>query len=96
MNTRSSVEFLCNSVCSEIGDLMGQTLTACDSILATHRAFLLGSWLADAHQWAASSAELPLYELNARMQLTLWAPDYVSVFLDVCFLFCRQNAIVCC
>ena len=58
---------------------MGEMLTDCDSILGTHSAFLLGKWLADAHRWAASRDELPMYEFNARMQLTLWTPDYVSV-----------------
>ena len=55
---------------------MSEVLTDCDSILGTHSAFLLGKWLADAHRWAASRNELPLYEFNARMQLTIWGPDY--------------------
>ena len=55
---------------------MGEVLMDCDAILGTHSAFLLGTWLADARRWAAARDELPLYEFNARMQLTLWAPDY--------------------
>ncbi len=43
-----------------------------DRLLASRREFLLGKWIADARSWAASPAEKPYYEKNARNILTTW------------------------
>eukprot|EP01116_Phalansterium_solitarium_P014190 TRINITY_DN31746_c0_g1_i1.p1 TRINITY_DN31746_c0_g1~~TRINITY_DN31746_c0_g1_i1.p1 ORF type:complete len:576 (-),score=130.27 TRINITY_DN31746_c0_g1_i1:32-1759(-) len=45
-----------------------------DAMLATSPYTLLGSWIADAKQWATNDAEAALYEFNARNQVTLWGP----------------------
>ena len=57
-------------------------LNATDRILATHEAFLLGTWLEDA-KLAAPAGLSALFEWNARRQLTIWPPDNVSVCLWV-------------
>ncbi|XP_076164710.1 N-acetyl-alpha-glucosaminidase isoform X2 [Ptiloglossa arizonensis] len=54
-----------------------------ESILASGKAFLLGSWLEGAKNLATNDAEKRLYEYNARNQITLWGPrgeirDYAS------------------
>lgn len=46
-----------------------------DRLLATHEAFLLGTWLEDAKLWANDTGEEQLYNFNARNQLTLWGPS---------------------
>ncbi|KZC08048.1 Alpha-N-acetylglucosaminidase [Dufourea novaeangliae] len=45
-----------------------------ESILASGKNFLLGTWLRDAKNLAVNNAEKLLYEYNARNQITLWGP----------------------
>ena len=45
-----------------------------DELLATHKAYLLGDWIATARSWGTTEAESDLYEFNARNQVTLWGP----------------------
>ncbi|XP_043250287.1 alpha-N-acetylglucosaminidase isoform X1 [Colletes gigas] len=45
-----------------------------ESILASGRAFLLGTWLEEAKNITTNKAEKQLYEYNARNQITLWGP----------------------
>lgn len=47
-----------------------------DTLLATRREFLLGSWLEDAKHWATSEAERRQYERNARLLITVWGPAH--------------------
>lgn len=45
-----------------------------ERLLATHRAFLLGPWLAEAREWGADDAERAKLEYDARSILTTWGP----------------------
>jgi len=45
-----------------------------ERLLASHRAFLLGPWLAQARAWAADEAERAQLEYDARSILTTWGP----------------------
>lgn len=54
-----------------------------ESILASGKDFLLGTWLRDAKALATDVVEARKYEYNARNQITLWGPrgeitDYAS------------------
>ncbi|KAL7739059.1 hypothetical protein ACLKA6_011395 [Drosophila palustris] len=60
-----------------------QMLDDMERILASSVHFLLGNWLEDAKQLAPSLDQRPIYEFNARNQLTAWGPngqilDYAS------------------
>lgn len=46
-----------------------------DNILATHRDFMLGSWLKKARDYGISTEEKNLCEQNARTQITYWGAD---------------------
>ncbi|XP_013404322.1 alpha-N-acetylglucosaminidase isoform X3 [Lingula anatina] len=52
-----------------------ELLTDMDTLLSSDQHFLLGAWIADAHNMAESEAERKLYEYNARNQVTLWGPN---------------------
>ncbi|XP_030384086.1 alpha-N-acetylglucosaminidase [Scaptodrosophila lebanonensis] len=57
--------------------IAGQMLELLDDlerVLASGRHFLLGTWLEAAKRMATSAKEQPLYEFNARNQLTAWGP----------------------
>lgn len=43
-----------------------------DTLLATHKDFLLGPWLESAKRWGKTQEESDLYEWNARNLVTLW------------------------
>ena len=43
-----------------------------DDLLATHKDFLLGTWLESAKNWEIDKEEKGLYEKNARNLITLW------------------------
>jgi len=45
-----------------------------DTLVATRREFLLGTWTASARRWANNAEEAARYEWNARNQITLWGP----------------------
>ena len=49
-----------------------QALLAQDRLLGTRREFMLGSWLRQAAQAAPAEEDRPLFERNARRQLTTW------------------------
>ncbi|KAH8400476.1 hypothetical protein KR222_001085 [Zaprionus bogoriensis] len=46
-----------------------------EHILASGANFLLGTWLDDAKRMAPSRELRPIYEFNARNQITAWGPD---------------------
>lgn len=46
-----------------------------ESILSTHKDYLLGQWLEDAKSLASTSEEQNQFEFNARNQITLWGPS---------------------
>ena len=58
--------------------LMNETLLDLDELLATHRGFLTGAWVADALALGAranaSSDDLRLLEWNAKSQISVWHP----------------------
>jgi alpha-N-acetylglucosaminidase len=53
-----------------------------DTLLATRREFLLGSWLESAKGWGTTDAEKKLYEKNARWQITVWGPQFPQTALE--------------
>jgi len=57
---------------------LNATLRDLDALLATHRGFLLGAWVADALALGASAgasqADLDLLEWNAKSQVSVWHP----------------------
>ncbi|NXU20869.1 ANAG acetylglucosaminidase, partial [Pardalotus punctatus] len=57
------------------GVLVYDLLPELDSLLSSHRLFLLGRWLENARAMATSDQEAEQYELNARNQVTLWGPS---------------------
>lgn len=46
-----------------------------ESILASSKHFLLGSWIKDARALGKSQKEKENYEYNAKNQITLWGPN---------------------
>jgi len=46
-----------------------------DTLLATRREFLLGTWLNEANRMGRTEAEQALCEKNARTQISYWGPD---------------------
>lgn len=56
-------------------------------VLASDRRFLLGRWISDALQFAKSEDEIQFYNLNAKLQVSVWGThqtlglfDYASKF----------------
>jgi len=49
-----------------------------DQLLATHRSFLVGTWLASVRPWAASPEERARLEYDARSLLTTWGDRKAS------------------
>jgi alpha-N-acetylglucosaminidase len=49
-----------------------------DRLLASNRAFLLGSWLARVPPWASSGEELARLDFDARSILTVWGDRHAS------------------
>ncbi len=49
-----------------------------DQLLATHRAFLVGTWLAQLDGWASSAAERARLDYDARSLLTTWGDRKAS------------------
>lgn len=43
-----------------------------DKLLATHKDFMLGPWVADARKWGTTEKEKAVYEFNAKDLITLW------------------------
>ena len=56
-------------------------------VLASDSRFLLGKWIGDALQFATSEEEIQFYNLNAKLQVSVWGThttlglfDYASKF----------------
>lgn len=49
-----------------------------EQLMATNSNFLLGSWLKQAKYFGQTPYEKQLSEKNARLQITIWGPDYNS------------------
>lgn len=81
---RSSYELRNGTALRSMAALADAMLTDLDSLLAADNHFLLGIWLQEAKQSAASDPDQSwLFEYNARNQVTLWGPggnilDYAS------------------
>ncbi len=44
-------------------------------LLSTHKDFMLGTWINQAHKMASNESEKKILEWNARTQITYWGPD---------------------
>ena len=78
--------------CARAGNLYVELMLDLDTLVGTDQAFLLGSWLKMARQFAGDGAEdctpanagplvtncAEFYEWNARIQLTTWAGGYAG------------------
>lgn len=53
-----------------------------DQLLGTRKEFMLGPWLEQAKRWGHSEEEKKLYEYNARVLITIWAPDAQDALHD--------------
>jgi alpha-N-acetylglucosaminidase len=53
-----------------------------EMVLASDRRFLLGNWIGDALQFAQTEEEIHLYNLNAKLQVTIWGNMYTYVVFD--------------
>ncbi len=56
------------------GFLLG-LLADLDTVNGADANYLLGTWLADAAQWAFNASQLSNRLFNAKNQITLWGPD---------------------
>lgn len=63
---------------------MIEILNDTDLLLSSDSHFLLGNWIEDAKSKAKNEQELDNYELNARLQITLWGKNYSQ---SVCYSF---------
>ncbi|WEK35367.1 MAG: alpha-N-acetylglucosaminidase [Candidatus Pseudobacter hemicellulosilyticus] len=55
-----------------------------DTLLATHKDFLLGTWVADARAWGTNDEEKNLYEQNAKNLVTLWGDKNCPLYEYSC------------
>jgi len=55
-----------------------QLMIDMDELTATNVNFLLGPWLESSKTWGMNEQERELMELNARLQITSWAPPELS------------------
>ena len=56
-------------------DIFMDLLVDLDTILATQKSFLLGTWLEKARKATINDTEAALFQFNACNQVTLWGPD---------------------
>lgn len=66
-----------------VGAALLLVINATDELLAADVNYLVGTWLADAEQWASNDNETANLRSNAKNQITLWGPngeitDYAS------------------
>ncbi|XP_025111113.1 alpha-N-acetylglucosaminidase-like isoform X2 [Pomacea canaliculata] len=59
----------------DAGKLLSELLLDIDTLLASDKRFLLGTWLAQANAWGTDANEQALLRYNALNQITLWGPD---------------------
>ncbi|UJR13358.1 hypothetical protein I4U23_000375 [Adineta vaga] len=59
-------------------DILGDT----ELILASDRRFLLGNWVRDALQFADSEEDIHFYNLNAKLQVSIWGNNYTLGLYD--------------
>lgn len=67
---------------AELSRLMLGLFDDTDTIMATRREFLLGTWIKDARAWGATPGEKDLCERNARTLLTIWSEPSQGVLRD--------------
>jgi alpha-N-acetylglucosaminidase len=60
---------------SALGSTMLEMVLQWDRLLAAHKGYLMGIWIAAARSWGVNTEQADLYEFNARNQITLWGPN---------------------
>ncbi|CAF1477286.1 unnamed protein product [Adineta ricciae] len=53
-----------------------------ERILASDRRFLLGNWIADALQFAKNEEDIHFYNMNAKLQVSIWGTNYTLGLFD--------------
>ncbi|UJR34018.1 hypothetical protein I4U23_021432 [Adineta vaga] len=53
-----------------------------EMVLASDRRFLLGNWIADALQFAQNEEDIHFYNLNAKLQVSIWGTNYTLGLFD--------------
>ena len=53
-----------------------------EMVLASDRRFLLGNWVGDALQFAQSEEEIHFYNVNAKLQISVWGTNYTLGLFD--------------
>lgn len=62
--------------------ILTDILADLESVLAADRRFLLGNWIADAQQFAQTESEIHFYNLNAKLQVSIWGNNYTLGLFD--------------
>ncbi|CAF1099936.1 unnamed protein product [Adineta steineri] len=57
-------------------------LSDMEMVLASDRRFLLGNWIRDALQFAKNEEEIHFYNLNAKLQVSIWGVNYTLGLYD--------------
>ena len=84
-------------MCREAGERMVELLSDMETLLASDRHFLLGTWLSDALSYASDMKESFLMQNNARNQITIWGPDgEVCSFQHSCNVVCLPACLPAC
>lgn len=61
-------------VVSHYGQLLLDLFDDMDTLMQSHRSYLLGNWIASAVSMASTASDRDLFKFNAINQLTLWGP----------------------
>jgi hypothetical protein len=70
--------FLFSTYAAILTDILADT----ELVLASDRRFLLGNWVRDALQFAQSEEEIHFYNLNAKLQVSIWGNNYTLGLFD--------------
>ena len=62
--------------------IMVDILADVELVLASDRRFLLGNWIADAQQFGQTEEEIHFYNLNAKLQVSIWGNNYTLGLFD--------------
>ena len=70
--------FLLRTQAAILTDILADT----ELVLASDRRFLLGNWVSDALQFAQSESDIHFYNLNAKLQISIWGNNYTLSLYD--------------
>lgn len=62
--------------------ILTDILSDLEMVLASDRRFLLGNWVGDALQFAKSEEDIHFYNLNAKLQVSIWGNNYTLGLFD--------------